>query len=200
MYYHSLLPTVRPLVSFWQRSRLFLFPFFHQRFTDDCGFLHSCRGGHTLIRTISIRCILYTRGRHPNRRLLRSLQRKTEFVQDLVCGSPAFKLTWWIPSWRNDKSSSRFNKLLVACALILALAFIIVSAVQHNTAVANCEALFSTQTASTNTTGPSSNVTSSSGICNVWTWVQLGIMGLLFIIITLSEVSLSSRLPLFHIR
>lgn len=32
-------------------------------------------------------------------------------------------------------------------------------------------------------------VTSGTSICNVWTWAQLGVMGLLFLIIALTEVS-----------
>lgn len=85
------------------------------------------------------------------------------------------------------------NALLVTATLAIALAFIILSAVNHNPAVASCEALFSSQVAATTAAGSlinlgSGNVTSGSGICNIWTWVQLGIMGLLFLIVAFSEV------------
>lgn len=38
------------------------------------------------------------------------------------------------------------------------------------------------------------SVSTGTAICNVWTWVQLGIMGLLFIIVALTEVSFFSFL------
>lgn len=93
------------------------------------------------------------------------------------------------------KTYARVNAILVSIALTIALAFIILSAVRHGPAVTACEALFvaqSTQTATPTSGGGlvnigSSNVTSGSQICNIWTWVQLGIMGLLFIIIGLCE-------------
>lgn len=67
-------------------------------------------------------------------------------------------------------------------ALVVALVFIIISAARHSTAVNSCENLF----ANHNST---STVTSGTQICNIWTWVQIGIMGLLFVIVGLCEVS-----------
>lgn len=78
--------------------------------------------------------------------------------------------------------SLRINGVLVTCAILCALAIIIISAVKHSTAVDNCTALFSAN--STDTT--------ANTICNVWTWIQIGIMGLLFVLVGLCQVGLSS--------
>lgn len=94
--------------------------------------------------------------------------------------------------------SARINAGLVAVAFIIALAFIILSAARHSTAMIACEALFSSQTMSNSTIGgqttslDTGSVTSGTEICNIWTWVQVGIMGLLFIIVGLCEVSRTS--------
>ncbi|GAA5916438.1 uncharacterized protein JCM6883_006108 [Sporobolomyces salmoneus] len=76
------------------------------------------------------------------------------------------------------KTYSRINTALILLALLLSLAIIIISAVKHNTAIDTCQRLFSTD--ATGNTG--------EGICNVWTWVQVGIMGLLFVIVGLCEL------------
>lgn len=76
--------------------------------------------------------------------------------------------------------------------LAVALAFIIVSAVRHSTAVESCQALFTSDTNSGSTTS-GVNGDAAQGICNVWTWVQVGIMGLLFVLVALSEVSTLAR-------
>ncbi|BGP39012.1 hypothetical protein JCM10450v2_002969 [Rhodotorula kratochvilovae] len=76
------------------------------------------------------------------------------------------------------KSYLRINGLLVSAALLLALAVIIISAVKHSTAVATCTRLFSAD--DTDNT--------ANEICNIWTWIQIGIMGLLFVIVGLCEL------------
>ncbi|KAK4703973.1 hypothetical protein P7C70_g2242, partial [Phenoliferia sp. Uapishka_3] len=78
------------------------------------------------------------------------------------------------------KTYARANGFLVSIALAIAIAFIGLSAGRHSTAVTKCQSTFSSQT-----TG--STVKSGSEICNIWTWVQVGIMGLLFIILALCE-------------
>ncbi|GAA6008792.1 hypothetical protein JCM11491_003785 [Sporobolomyces phaffii] len=75
------------------------------------------------------------------------------------------------------KTYSRINTALLLAALLLALAIIIISAVRHKSAIDTCQNLFSTD--ATGNTG--------EAICNVWTWVQVGIMGLLFVIVALCE-------------
>ncbi|GAA5956681.1 hypothetical protein JCM3765_005701 [Sporobolomyces pararoseus] len=77
------------------------------------------------------------------------------------------------------KTYSRINTILILLALLLSLAIIIISAVKHSQAIDTCQKLFSTD-ATGNTAG--------EGICNVWTWVQVGIMGLLFLIVGLCEL------------
>ncbi|KAM0746571.1 hypothetical protein T439DRAFT_329677 [Meredithblackwellia eburnea MCA 4105] len=77
------------------------------------------------------------------------------------------------------KTYARVNAGLVSITLLVAVAFIGLSAARHSTAVTKCQSTFSSQS--------SSGVKSGSQICNIWTWVQVGIMGLLWIIIGLCE-------------
>ncbi|GAA5836379.1 hypothetical protein JCM5353_002501 [Sporobolomyces roseus] len=77
------------------------------------------------------------------------------------------------------KTYSRINMILVLLSLLLSLAIIIISAVKHKSAIDTCQRLFSAD-AATDDTG--------EGICNIWTWVQVGIMGLLFVIVGLCEL------------
>jgi len=74
---------------------------------------------------------------------------------------------------------------LVGASLVVAVAFIALSAAHHSTAVTTCELLFSTDT---------SNTTSKT-VCGVWVWVQVGVMGLLWVIITICEVSNKIKPP-----
>ncbi|GAA5986779.1 hypothetical protein JCM10908_000894 [Rhodotorula pacifica] len=76
------------------------------------------------------------------------------------------------------KGFLRINGLLVTAAVLCALAMIVVSAAKHSTAIDNCRALFSTD--DTDSTAHT--------ICNIWTWIQIGIMGLLFVIVGLCQV------------
>ncbi|GAA5971930.1 hypothetical protein JCM11641_001574 [Rhodosporidiobolus odoratus] len=78
------------------------------------------------------------------------------------------------------KTYSRFNSLLVVLALLCALILIIVSAVKHSTGVDECVRLFSASVDDADNTAKT--------ICNVWTWIQIGIMGLLFVIVGLCQV------------
>lgn len=76
--------------------------------------------------------------------------------------------------------SLRINGVLVSAAVLCSLAIIIVSAAKHSTGVDNCTALFSAD--NTDTT--------ANTICNIWTWIQIGIMGLLFVLVALCQVRL----------
>ncbi|GAA6005376.1 uncharacterized protein JCM10292_007327 [Rhodotorula paludigena] len=76
------------------------------------------------------------------------------------------------------KSYLRLNGLLVTASILLALAVIIISAVKHSEGVDQCTRLFSAD--DTDTT--------ANDICNIWTWIQIGIMGLLFVIVGLCEI------------
>ncbi|KAL8277878.1 hypothetical protein RQP46_009697 [Phenoliferia psychrophenolica] len=75
------------------------------------------------------------------------------------------------------KLYASINAILVSAALLIAVAFIGLSAGRHSTAVSACQDTFSSQ----------GTVKSGSEICSIWTWVQIGIMGLLFVIIALCE-------------
>ncbi|GAA5965448.1 hypothetical protein JCM8115_005754 [Rhodotorula mucilaginosa] len=76
------------------------------------------------------------------------------------------------------KGFLRINGILVSAAILCSLAIIIVSAAKHSTGVDNCTALFSAD--NTDTT--------ANTICNIWTWIQIGIMGLLFVLVGLCQV------------
>ena len=68
---------------------------------------------------------------------------------------------------------------LVAATLAVAVAFVALSAAHHSTAQNTCEGLFSTDTTDS----------TSQKVCNIWVWVQVGVMGLLWVLITICEVS-----------
>ncbi|KAI5475899.1 hypothetical protein MNV49_000732 [Pseudohyphozyma bogoriensis] len=82
------------------------------------------------------------------------------------------------------KTYARINTGLVIVALAVAAAFIGLSAGRHNEAMTKCEAMFSSQ--SSNSTS-STEVTSGTAICKYWTWIQVGIMGLLWAIVGLTQ-------------
>ncbi|SCV70567.1 BQ2448_3329 [Microbotryum intermedium] len=73
---------------------------------------------------------------------------------------------------------ARWNMLAVLLALGVALTFIILSCVRHSTALASCEDLFATAT---------TTVAQNSTVCNIWMWAQVGLMGLLWIIVAIVE-------------
>ncbi|EGU12846.1 Proteophosphoglycan ppg4 [Rhodotorula toruloides ATCC 204091] len=75
------------------------------------------------------------------------------------------------------KAFLRINGLLVTASILLSLAIIIISAVQHSKGVDSCTMLFGTDNADS----------TAKNICNIWTWIQIGIMGLLFAIVALCE-------------
>ncbi|BGP23769.1 proteophosphoglycan ppg4 [Rhodotorula toruloides] len=75
------------------------------------------------------------------------------------------------------KAFLRINGLLVTASILLALAIVIISAVQHSKGVDSCTRLFGTDNADS----------TAKNICNIWTWIQIGIMGLLFGIVALCE-------------
>lgn len=68
---------------------------------------------------------------------------------------------------------------LVAATLAVGVAFIALSAAHHSSAVSTCEGLFSADTATS----------TSQKVCDIWVWVQIGVMGLLWVLITICEVS-----------
>ncbi|KAK4055753.1 hypothetical protein OIV83_000300 [Microbotryomycetes sp. JL201] len=108
------------------------------------------------------------------------------YILGIVCMAVAvFQLFGFLGVYRDKpsmfKTYARINTVLVTAALVIALALIIISAARHSTAVNNCVNLFADRQTSTD------QVTSGTDICNVWTWVQIGIMGLLFVIVALCE-------------
>ncbi|KAK4056533.1 hypothetical protein OIO90_002380 [Microbotryomycetes sp. JL221] len=110
----------------------------------------------------------------------------TPYILGVLCiVIAAFQLIGFLGVFREKpslfKTYARFNTILIVSALVLSLVLIIITAVKHSTAVFNCENLFADQSSSQN------QVTSATDVCNVWTWVQIGIMGLLFLIVSLCQ-------------
>ncbi|KAF9513663.1 hypothetical protein BS47DRAFT_1317328 [Hydnum rufescens UP504] len=73
----------------------------------------------------------------------------------------------------------RTNTLAVLVAFGMAAAFIGVSAGRHNTAVANCKSAYFRSTGS--------SATESQTLCNVFTWVVVGLMGLLWVVLAIFQ-------------
>lgn len=87
------------------------------------------------------------------------------------------------------------NTIVLLLAFVMALVWIIVSVVKHNTAVTACIAQFITETEGSGVTSSGSvsevNVTqgsvSGSTLCSIFTWVQTGIMGGLWLALLIIE-------------
>jgi len=90
------------------------------------------------------------------------------------------------------------NMGAVALTFVLALVWIIVSAVKHNTAVTACIEQFVTETENSGTSTSASDdaslididsgAVSGSSLCSIFTWVQTGIMGGLWLALLIIEV------------
>ena len=81
--------------------------------------------------------------------------------------------------------------MLTIAAFAVALAWIIISATKHNTAVNNCETnFFSNSTA----TSGSTSLDEGQTLCNIFTWVDVGLMGGLWAILAIMQVRYSSAL------
>jgi hypothetical protein len=87
------------------------------------------------------------------------------------------------------------NTIVLVLAFIMALVWIILSIVKHNTAVEACIEQFITETenSGTTTSGSTSEVNVTQGsvsgktLCSVFTWVQTGIMGGLWLALLIIE-------------
>jgi hypothetical protein len=89
--------------------------------------------------------------------------------------------------------SVRVNIIVLAIAFILSLVWIILSAVGHNKAVDRCIEQFVTEEDGEAVSGSDSQIEVSSGsvsgsaLCSIFTWVQLGIMGGLWLALLIVE-------------
>ncbi|KAH8928983.1 hypothetical protein BT69DRAFT_1346211 [Atractiella rhizophila] len=83
------------------------------------------------------------------------------------------------------------NSGLVALTFLIALIWIIVSITNHSDAVDSCSKQFSEQTSgnsSTTVQGFNANDQTGETICKVWTWVQVGVMAFLWVVVGLTEL------------
>jgi hypothetical protein len=78
------------------------------------------------------------------------------------------------------RSFVRTNVAAVAATLVLALAWIIMSMVNHNKGKDTCVAQFVA-------VGSSTSANSGETICNIFTWVQVGLLAFLWIFIALAQ-------------
>jgi hypothetical protein len=81
----------------------------------------------------------------------------------------------------------RINFLLTLITLIVTLAFFAVSAARHSAALESCVALYGNTPAGSSSSSDLTNV--GETICSIFIWVQVGCMGLLIILIGLTQVS-----------
>lgn len=78
--------------------------------------------------------------------------------------------------------------LLSLAAFAVALTWIIVSATRHNKAVTNCESDFFTN--STTADGTDVPTFDEGGtLCNIFAWVDVGLMGGLWVVLAIMQVS-----------
>ncbi|WWC59615.1 uncharacterized protein I303_102174 [Kwoniella dejecticola CBS 10117] len=85
------------------------------------------------------------------------------------------------------KVYSLINALAILAALICAAALIITSALQHNQAVASCEAKFFSDSNSTSSTANSTLASEGEALCSAFAWADVGIMGALWVILLLVQ-------------
>lgn len=89
--------------------------------------------------------------------------------------------------------SVRVNLIVLSLAFIMALVWIIVSAVGHTKAVNRCIEQFITEEDGESVSGSDSQIQVSSGsvsgqaLCSIFTWVQTGIMGGLWLALLIVE-------------
>lgn len=89
--------------------------------------------------------------------------------------------------------SVRVNLIVLALAFIMALVWIVVSAARHGKAVDRCIEQFITEEDGDTTSDSNSQIQVSSGsvsgqaLCSIFTWVQTGIMGGLWLALLIVE-------------
>lgn len=86
------------------------------------------------------------------------------------------------------------NTLAVIASFGIAAAFIAISGTKHDTATNRCEVTFFSGSSTASTSSTTSTSTSGSGegkqVCEVFTWVILGLMGGLWVALAIFQVSL----------
>jgi hypothetical protein len=80
----------------------------------------------------------------------------------------------------------RVNLILTLVTIVVTLAFFAVAAARHSTALTNCVANYGNLPAGSSTTRLQD---AGQTICNIFIWVQVGCMGLLIVLIGLTQVS-----------
>ncbi|WVQ69428.1 uncharacterized protein L199_007645 [Kwoniella botswanensis] len=79
------------------------------------------------------------------------------------------------------------NAIAILAGLICAAALIIVSAIQHNTAVSACEAKFFSDSNSTSSSANQTLAAEGEALCSAFAWADVGIMGALWVILLLVQ-------------
>ncbi|KZT43802.1 hypothetical protein SISSUDRAFT_500130 [Sistotremastrum suecicum HHB10207 ss-3] len=88
------------------------------------------------------------------------------------------------------KRFTMLHSLITTAAFAVAAAFIIISATKHSTSQSACEKTFNNFNANATTTDGISTDTGEEGsiLCNIFTWVTVGVMGGLWVILGIFEV------------
>lgn len=91
-------------------------------------------------------------------------------------------------------NSVAVNSVAIALAFVLALVWIILSAVRHSAATTHCVDQFITNSDANTTTSTDGSLVKVSAdtvnghtLCSIFTWVQLGVMGGLWIALVILE-------------
>lgn len=79
--------------------------------------------------------------------------------------------------------------LLTVAAFAVALTWIIVSATRHSTAVTNCESDFFSNSTSSSDSSDVPTFDEGETLCNIFTWVDVGLMGGLWVVLAIMQVS-----------
>ena len=82
--------------------------------------------------------------------------------------------------------------MVTTAAFYVALAWIIVSATRHNTAASDCQDEFFSDSDSSSST---STVDEGETLCNIFTWADIGLMGGLWVVLGIMQVSRFSQFP-----
>ena len=78
----------------------------------------------------------------------------------------------------------------------ISAAWIILSATRHSTAQTECETEFYSDTSTANSAA--SLAESSDTVCNIFSWVEVGIMGGLFVVLLIMQVSVAYHIFLLR--
>lgn len=123
------------------------------------------------------------------------------FSKIIVCVLAIIILLWQVVGIVSIKREAtrlyriyiRVNFILTLLTILATLVFFVVSAARHSAAVTACTAAYGATPAGSQSTGTSDLTNVGTKICDIFIWVQIGFMGLLLVLIGLTQVRLIER-------